>query len=621
MPEYKYLMKVAIDFGSTNTVMAWRVYDVLNDGKLVVSENLNPIRNIKRIPSVMIFKKDNPANEGVKGDLYGDAATEVIRNSNIPPVVCDNFKQSIYTNPAESEEYKKGKETITGFFRCLRAEYKQEMYNTLPDYVRQSLKVVLYLSTPVRAQPTHRTLMREIAIDAGFTRENGVTEICTDYDEVRCIVRYAMEQRKEQMKNVLTKAVKPDGAILLFIDVGGSTMDMSLENLRIGEDGSETMDNISSWPGVDVQYPLGGCQVDEAIKDYLIRSGYADKEYTEEKWSHGDGKFRFRMFKEENNLCLKSDRSIEKLGKVATVCYDYDDDIIPEKNYNRSTEKINPEIYEKEICKEYISKMLDAINSVFTDQRTIEGRAPIKPEDVDAIFLAGDGSRLYFISEILRGKHPDHDPGFTQIKENPKVLFDDWENPSHCCALGALAEQESVVMLSYARDTYIAEIKILEHGALQPGAIESIAMNSFAGEATGCYLIYGSKELGKWTRIADKYQALPVEKEVKETFSYDDHASPYITVWVSVCRIKDDGTKERIGRPITISRGRKLGAQLKKIADWIVVIIGRKGSGRKARINANIKYKFTLSENYQLRIDLSLTSKQFNVDGTFSKDI
>ena len=101
------MMKVAIDFGSTNTVMAWRVYDVQPNGSMILSETQNAPNYIKRIPSMMIFKDDNPGNEKVPRDLFGEEAVKAANDGNTPPVICDNFKQYLYTAAPDTEDYKK----------------------------------------------------------------------------------------------------------------------------------------------------------------------------------------------------------------------------------------------------------------------------------------------------------------------------------------------------------------------------------------------------------------------------------------------------------------------------------------------------------------------------------
>ena len=465
----------------------------------------------------------------------------------------------------------------TRFFEYLREEY-QQIYGRFSTSVIHELKVVLYLSTPVRANPAHRSLMRDIARDAGFLPEIGVTEICTDYDEARCVVRYAMDQNRDSMKNVLAKAGQPGGAVLLFVDVGGSTMDVSLENLHIGEDGTETMKNIASWPNGDVKYPLGGCLVDEAIRDYLIGKGFADREYTLAHWEHGDGKFRFRAFKEENNQRLANGEVVEKLGKVGAVCYDYDEDIVPDRNYLKAPapEKISGEVYETVICKEYIDRMHDALAEVFGTQMPIEGRPAVKPADVDAVFLAGDGSRLNFIRKVLLGEAGGRDPGFTQIKADPVLLFDRWENPSQCCALGALVEQENVVYPSYAKERYYLRIGLFEaYSGLNDifkanPALLSKENTSYAdakGEKRECYFIGESQMM-----LADQYQMLPLKVQQNAELHYTDHNCSQIIFQICLLRVDSSGELQMMGTPCLHFGERKFGEAMKELAKVLVAV-------------------------------------------------
>lgn len=652
--DYKYLMKVAIDFGSTNTVMAWRVYDVRPDGGMILSETQNAPNYIHRIPSMMIFKDDNPGNEKVPRDLFGEDAVKAANDGNTPPVICDNFKQYLYTAAPDSEDYNKGVRLTTLFFKYLREEYRQ-IYNRFSSSVAQELKVVLYLSTPVRANPAHRSLMRKIAQDAGFIPENGVTEICTDYDEARCVVRYAMDQNRDSMQNVLSKAGQPGGAVLLFVDVGGSTMDVSLENLRIGADGAETMENIASWPNGDVTYPLGGCLVDEAIRDYLIDKGFADREYTLAHWEHGDGKFRFRAFKEENNLCLSDGKPVDKLGRVGAVCYDYDEDIFPDRNYLKApvSEKISGGVYETVICKEYIDRMHDALAEVFGKQKPIEGRPAVKPADVDAVFLAGDGSRLYFIRKVLLGETGGRDPGFAQIKADPNLLFDRWENPSQCCALGALVEQENVAYPSYARERYYLRVALFESSGELEGifkanpALLSKEKTSYAnanGEERAGYFIGESQMV-----LADQYQMLPLKVQQNVELHYTDHGFERIIFQICLFRVDSSGELQLMGTPCLHMGTRTIFSQMMQVVKGtiatapllggIVIDLGAKLIGKETHaaetvINtlmenigqgeaqASVGVAAEMSENSTVTVTVKLDSATFKMDiGQFTMEL
>ena len=650
----KYLLKVSIDFGSTNTVMAWRVYEADENGKLTISDTLNTVNSVDHIPSIMLFTEDNPGNPAVTQDCYGEKAERIIRDSNTPPVVCDNFKQYLYTSAPDSPEFRKGVELTTKFFSRLREKYMVDIYNKLPNYVRKEMKAILYLSTPVRAAAPHISIMRKIATEAGFTEVNGINEICTDYDEARCVVRYAMEARKDDMKDVLAKAGQPNGAMLLFIDVGGSTMDVSLQNFRISLDGSETMDPISFWPGADVKYTLGGCQVDQAIKDYLVAEGFAHPEYAADKWENGDSKFRFRVFKEENNALLSSNNPIPKLGRLASVCYDKDEDIFPAKNYNTGTQKITAEVFESQICRTYIDNILTALRQVFrNNQRPVEGRPPVTPADVDAIFLAGAGSRLYFISKLLLGQirrgEEMLDPGFAQIQKDPGLLFNSWKDPSECCSLGALVEQEKVISPNYARDHYFITIRLYEHGddlieifRKNPG-LPSPDETKYKGKNEDfhyCRCIYNKKH-----PLAAKYTMLPAEISKRETITYTDESYFNLTVQMILYRVNNNGEEEQVGLPYLKTQPRNVGSRriliAKGIASLPVLVAGiipsvlvdsateklgietkvtdalidavDKFTSPHTTVDMDFGFRCILKENNTLQLEADVKSKYFNM--------
>lgn len=639
----KYFMKVAIDFGSTNTVMAWRMYDRTDDGKLIISQKYNSENSAIKIPSVMIFADENPGNEAVKTDLFGEEATKVIEHSNTPPVVCDNFKQYLYTYKPDTEEYEKGKELCTKFFKHLRSVYKQKIINTIPDFVLSDMDVTVFLSTPVRAHPTHRSVMRKIALDAGFTADNLVTEINTDYDEATCVVRYAIANRKDAMKKIFAKAGAERGALLLFADSGGSTFDTCIKRFRIKDDGVIHMDSISEWPSPDVKYPLGGCLIDEAIRDYLIAEGYADKEFTLSKWESVDGKLRFRKFKEENNQTIEAGE-IATLGNVKNVCYDYDDDIRPEKNYNKSPNKINAKIYEEKICAEFISKFKESLKELFATQRETE-YGEVKPADIDGIFLFGAGSKLYFIPRLLLEDFDDKTPGFVKIQKNKDLLFEGWDDPSTCCALGALTEDENIEMPNYSKDKYFVSVQIYVHGKLieqelKKGTIELSSENKV-------YEIGSSKEtcvcvMDKILRISEKHQLLPYISSYKDLIEYNDNLEDCITVKVVLKKLKENGEYETISEPYIYTTQRVLTDKLVKVAkmafaligvipivgtipiDWALKTLGGKGELTRGyaerleemvfptrKIQLSLNMRFTLTEHNSISVDTRIESDNF----------
>lgn len=640
----KYLMKLAIDFGSTNTVMAWRVYERTEDGKLQISEQLNKPNNVIKIPSIMFFADENPESGAVKNNLFGKDAMEYAENGNNPPVIHDNFKQILYyDNAYETPEYKKGVELCTRFFEHLRSKYREEIINSFNTAALKDLEVVLYLSTPVRAHFTHRNDMRKIAVEAGFTEENYITEINTCYDEATCVVRYAIAARKDDMKEVLAKAGTERGALLLFVDAGGSTVDSCIERIHIKEDKTLKLDPVAVWPSSDVKYALGGCLIDEAIRDYLIAEGYADKEYTLQKWESRDGKLRFRKFKEENNKNVEVGE-ISNLGKLAQVCYDYEEGIIPDKRYNKSSQKINTKIFEEEICAEYIQNFKEALKELFDNQRETQ-YGPVTPADIDGIFLSGAGSNLYFIPRLILEYFDEETAGHSKVRENRAFLFNDWEDPSLCCALGALTKDDDIEVLNYSKEDYYITLQIYSHDAtieqaLKKGAVKlssDIGIFEIDGEKHTCVCVTDQN-----IKVANKHQLLPAVLEINKNISYDDNLEDYITVQMVAKRLKEDGSYDILSAPYINTTSRVFSDKtlfVVKVAfmavglipilattpiDWVIKKLGGKGELTEAycegvgnflmptrKVELNFSARVELTEHNSISVKSEMQSQYF----------
>lgn len=569
----QYLMKLAIDFGSTNTVMAWRVYEKQADGERKISEQFNSVNPIRKIPTTMVLREDNPGNEIVTADVFGTDALEVFNQSSQPVVIRNNFKQSLYTTDPRDPLHTEGVRLTELFFEYLRKVYVTEALNALPQYVKAQLEVVLYLSLPVRKTPYHRSKMEAIAQAAGFTPENGVSRISTELDEAECVVRYAMEQARPGMSQVLAKANTPDGALLLFVDVGGSTMDMTLKRMKIRSDDSVQMDELSSWPNQDVKYPLGGCLVDEAIKDYLIRCGFAVPELLEKNWRSGKAKESVRRLKEHYNQTLSTGGTIEKLGnQVLDMLYDINMGQMPPVIYAISDKKINGKNYVDEICKEYIGHMRQALAELFSEkfQKPMRNRPLAAPSDVDAVFLAGAGGRLFFIPLILR----DPTVGFAKVCEDPNLLFADWTDPSLCCVLGALADREDIVSSKFSKCTYMLQYQVYTHSGMLTSHIKEdpTLLDPDGEQCTVDGSTYPCRcVLNNSMPIAEKFEELPIEREIKVTTDYTDNGNE-ATLCLNVLRIDDEGNVKTVGAPLVHSIGRTMSQTLASVVKTLALL-------------------------------------------------
>lgn len=535
---YKYTFKLAIDSGNTNTVMYWRLFENLPNGR---KKEITPDDNIYSIPSIMVLREENREIEFKNcNEYYGKEAEDTIDNNTLPKIQ-SNFKKRFYMAQKNSSEFAEAETLYKRFFTCLRREYYTRIWTRA---VKQAIGAdgldtvhgTLYLTYPVRADFDHIKRMVKIAEEAGFTKEIGIHEISRERNEADCIVHYAVGQ--DSMKDLQKNADQKGGLNVLYADIGGSTGDIALDRFCIDEAGVRKSENIAWWPSLDEKRLLGGSEVDEQILQYLIREGHAVEEYAKKQFNKRSGQEIIRKFKEENNSFLKRGDKIERLGNLARVCFDQDDyDVLPKKMYKHGR-KIDSEIFEREICREYIGDFLSALDKLFdyayqkSHNKVTCPEEHVHPEDVDAIILFGGGSRLYFLEDLLTGKlaerYPDdpilgRDPGFAKIRENPELLLSDWEDPSKCCALGALTENENYIRRPVANADYWVRIYLTSESGFV------------------VYYDYDKLLVKKGCELPTRVMLLDNENIKVE----DDRK--YFVVHVNCYRIDDPGEKQQVG--------------------------------------------------------------------------
>ncbi|MBQ3078586.1 MAG: Hsp70 family protein [Clostridia bacterium] len=430
-PDHDYELHVAIDFGSTNSVMTSCLHEWDDENKEWFVSGFNR-KQMDSYPSVIVFKEDNPDNMNVEKDVYvGRETTNLVENQAMPAVAQAHFKPLIYA-PAGSEERQRGEKLTGVFFTYLYEEFRREIYDRLPREILSSTTTTLHISTPVRAQAENIELMRQIAQRSGFVPENGVDYIDTSRNEADCIKHLACRTHPEIIAR-MNAADTATVSYMLFVDIGGSTTDIELIRqsafTSVSAQG-DAMKVLAMWPKNNVQRPLGGCEVDQAISSYLVTEGFLLPGEVKKGWTEGNAKTRFRQFKESINARLQQGMNVNNLGRLNEYAQDEDWNHA-DRRFNENT-PITPDIYENVICADYIDRMIQAIREVFDN-------TGVKPEQVDAIFVTGAGSRLYFIHDLLLGKIGSAPLNFTKVQENEVLLFDRcWEDPAQCCALGAL---------------------------------------------------------------------------------------------------------------------------------------------------------------------------------------
>ena len=431
-PKHKYWLHTGIDFGSTNSVMAWRLYKWTDDKGWQPDEQNNKQNNIVRCPTMLVYKKDNPNHPSVQAEadeiIIGKRAEELANDSQEPAAARTNFKPIFYDAAEGSEEQRQAIELVGLFMGHLCQLYQSEILACIPNQVLDDMCSTVHISTPVRAEKIHRDRMAELARQAGFQHDSERCFIDTSRNEAECVMHLAVDANMNNLQKLMQMSSAKAALNLLFIDVGGSTTDIELIKQELHTAGRSTQ-VLAMWPKENVQYMLGGCEVDRAIFDYLLEEQCLIPRFANECWDHGTGKTLFRKLKENNNETLHADKPIVSLGSIRTACGDPDEEEMPTRKYKDCM--ITKDVFENRICAKYIDSLCQALHDVVKDK--------VGEDEIDGIFLTGAGSRLYFIHDLLLGKYGKDPLAFTQLQQDGGRLFDKYRDPAICCAEGAIS--------------------------------------------------------------------------------------------------------------------------------------------------------------------------------------
>lgn len=431
-PTHRYWLHTGVDFGSTNSVMAWRLYHwTEQDGWQLDSQN-NKENNIIRCPTMIVCKKDNPDHPVVQMELQnviiGKRAEELANDNQDPAAAHTNFKPVFYDAPEGSAEQQQAIDLVGTFLGHLYQLYKSEILGCLPNQVLDDMCATVHLSTPVRAGKIHRDRMTQLAKAAGFPHDGERYFIDTSRNEAECVMHLTVQDNMNNFRKLMQISMGKSALNLLFIDVGGSTTDIELIKQEMHSAGRSTQ-VLAMWPKENVQYMLGGSEVDRALFDYLVEEGCLIERFAEQCWNHGTGKTLFRKLKENNNENLRAGKAIVSLGAIRTACGDPDEEEMPPRKYKDSL--ITKQVFEERICRKYIESLTNALHDVLSDK--------VGEDELDGVFLTGAGSRLYFIHDLILGRYGSDPLRLTQIQQDESRLFDQYRDPATCCAEGAIS--------------------------------------------------------------------------------------------------------------------------------------------------------------------------------------
>lgn len=431
-PEHTYWLHTGIDFGSTNSVMAWKLYKWTDDNGWQPDEQNNKKNNIVHCPTMLVFKDDNPNHPSVQAEtedvIIGKRAEELANDSQEPAIARTNFKPVFYDAAEGSEEQQKAIDLVGRFMKHMYQLYQSEILGCLPNQVLEDMCSTVHLSTPVRAEIIHRNRMTQLAKNAGFIHDGKRHFIDTSRNEAECVMHLTVDANINNLQKLMQMSNAKSALNLLFIDIGGSTTDIELIKQEMHSANKSTQ-VLAMWPRENVQYMLGGCEVDQSIFNYLIEEECLIPRFAYECWDHGTGKTLFRKLKENNNEVLRSDKPITSLGAIRTACGDPDEEELPPRKYKDCM--ITKAVFEERICSNYIESLCQALHEILNGK--------VDEHEVDGVFLTGAGSKLYFIHDLLLGQYGKKPLALTQIQEDESRLFDQYRDPATCCAEGAIS--------------------------------------------------------------------------------------------------------------------------------------------------------------------------------------
>lgn len=438
MADRKMVLREVIDFGSTVSGMGYQLYQQDEQGKWIP---LQEYRNTWYLPTVIVEKEKNP-EAGLEEDLFGNTALLKSKKSNVKASA--EFKQYLY-NP-EGSQYQEAKRLTTkflGFMRTIlesRHNISKEVYETLDKEV--------YITVPLVASNGIADEMLHIAGNAGFTKGNGYGKV-EKMDEARSLTDLVLSVQDSKIGDALYSLAKnpKEYQTILFMDIGGLTIDMNLALIRYDEKDDYAFRQIGIWPQASdrkkVTHLGGGITLDMALKEYLLTNGFVHPQVVEEGIK-ARGYMDFREFKEyANNEFWMKGETVDRLQGLGA---DINANLYPEKNYKKAWEQqLSPGLFIKEVAADYIKTIITGIRTALQDGANHtyarELGLDIREETLDWIFITGGGSNMFFMEDMLLGKLPEFIPNLRleKIKDDPdRILGLDAENKTLACVQGGL---------------------------------------------------------------------------------------------------------------------------------------------------------------------------------------
>ena len=438
-PPELYKRVTAIDIGSTNSQIA-QCYQTSNDGGKTWEIALDKQKDAKEcllmdngsfdIPTIIVKKDDMPAalsgqiNFGKKDFFAGKDADNIFHTyQGIAARVefkrdffCSNEELSDADNKEKFERAKESMKILLSYLKGIK-DYAQDYFKD------KKVEDETIVTVPLRATDFERNTMRNLAEEVGFQN----VQI---RDEASAVLRYALMAPESQLRPRLEEGTLLQKLSVLIVDVGGSTTDILLVDIKPDEQGGFKVDEIGRWPKIGEKNTLGGIDIDKKICEWFKDKNYVLPALLETSIKNHGYKI-FREFKEHSSYGLNENADIILGGNIENLAFD-------KKTKNFATNypdngKFDADAYLNEIAGEYLPDICAAIRAVLSD-------CGVEEENIDCVIASGGGAKMFGLAQLLKGeKLPTiaKPLRFAKVQANPKMYIENKDFSSALCAIGS----------------------------------------------------------------------------------------------------------------------------------------------------------------------------------------
>lgn len=448
MPTYKRV--TAIDIGSTNSQIA-QCYQISNDGgttwAIALAEQKEPkncllkVNNLLDIPTIIVTENDVPDEllgqiDFEEGYAVTDKDEQEIRffvGKDADDIFHDypgvkarvEFKKNFFCSNEElrDADNREKFECATDSMKMLLGFFKEVNDGAQKYFMDKTVEDETIITVPLRATDFERNTMRRLAEEVGFKK-------VLIRDEASAVLRYALMDSNSKLCKRLQDSTLFQKLSVLIVDVGGSTTDILLVEIKPDGQGGFNVDELGRWPKTGEKNTLGGIDIDKKICEWFKSKNYLLPDLLESSIKLRGYKF-FREFKEQSSYALSRNATVIIGGNLQDLTFD-------KKTGAHATDypengRFDADVYQNEIADEYLPSMCAAIRAMLKD-------CYVREDDIDCIVVSGGGARMYGVEQLLKGEYiptVDQPFHFAKVQANPKMYVANRKISSALCAIGS----------------------------------------------------------------------------------------------------------------------------------------------------------------------------------------